>query len=38
MGRPLENVPLRKLVRSVKEELGERLKMAFSDSDKPKRD
>jgi hypothetical protein len=38
-GRPLEDVPLRKLVKSVKGELEERVKMAFSDSlDKTKRE
>jgi len=38
-GRPLEDVPLRTLVKRVKGELQERIKMSFSgESDKPKRD
>jgi hypothetical protein len=38
-GRPLEDVPLRKLVKTVKEDLEERVRMAFADSpDKPKRE
>ncbi|MGC2698499.1 MAG: hypothetical protein WA738_22145 [Candidatus Angelobacter sp.] len=35
-GRPLEDIPLRKLVKGVKEELSERIRMSFFD--KPKRD
>jgi hypothetical protein len=30
-GRPLENVPLRKLVSSVRRDIDEKVKMAFSD-------
>jgi hypothetical protein len=38
-GRPLESVPMRKLVKRVKDELHERIKMSFSDGeDKPKQD
>jgi hypothetical protein len=38
-GRPLENVPLRTLVKRVKGELHERIKMSFSGGeDKPKQD
>jgi hypothetical protein len=29
-GRPLEKVPMRTLVKRVREELGERIKMSFS--------
>jgi len=31
-GRPLENVPLRKLVSDVKREMDEKLRLALSDS------
>jgi hypothetical protein len=38
-GRPLEDVPLRTLVKRVKGELQERIKISFSSSsDKPKQD
>jgi hypothetical protein len=38
-GRPLEAVPLRKLVKRVKEDLHERIKMSFSGGEgKPKQD
>jgi hypothetical protein len=38
-GRPLEAVPMRKLVKRVKDELHERIRIAASDSsDKPKQD
>jgi hypothetical protein len=38
-GRPLEDVPLPTLVKRVKGELQERIKMSFSgESDKPKQD
>jgi hypothetical protein len=38
-GRPLEAVPMRKLVKRVKDELHERIRMSFSDGeDKPKQD
>jgi len=38
-GRPLEAVPLRKLVKRVKDELHERIRMSFSGGeDKPKQD
>jgi hypothetical protein len=38
-GRPLEHVPLRTLVKRVKEELDAKLKVSFADeSDKPKED
>ena len=38
-GRPLENVPLRTLVKRVKSELNERIKISFSAEDrKPKQD
>jgi hypothetical protein len=38
-GRPLENVPMRKLVKRVKDELHERIKIAASEgSDKHKQD
>jgi hypothetical protein len=33
-GRPLERVPLRTLVKRVKEELHERIKMGFADDDR----
>jgi hypothetical protein len=37
--RPLENVPMRTLVKRVKEELNEKIKMSFSGGDdKPKQD
>jgi hypothetical protein len=32
-GRPLEQVPMRKLVKRVKDELHERIKMSFSGDD-----
>ena len=38
-GRPLEGVPMRKLVKRVKDELHERIKIGASDKlDKPKQD
>ena len=37
-GRPLESVPLRKLVSDVKREMEEKLHPAFSDSRKSKSD
>ena len=38
-GRPLEGVPMRTLVKRVKDEIHERIKMSFSGSaDKPKQD
>jgi len=38
-GRPLEDVPLRTLVKRVKGELRERIKLSFSDrTDKPKQE
>jgi hypothetical protein len=38
-GRPLENVPMRKLVKRVKDELHERIRMSMSEGeDKAKRD
>jgi len=38
-GRPLEAVPMRKLVKRVKDELHERIKISFSVAeDKPKQD
>jgi hypothetical protein len=38
-GRPLENVPLRTLVKRVKAELHEKIKVSFSDAErKPKQD
>jgi hypothetical protein len=38
-GRPLEAVPMRKLVKRVKDELQERIRMSFSGGeDKPKQD
>jgi hypothetical protein len=33
-GRPLENVPLGKLVRSVKDDIRKELKLGFSDKSK----
>jgi hypothetical protein len=33
-GRPLEGVPLRKLVRSVKDDIRKELKLGFSDKSK----
>jgi len=36
-GRPLEGVPMRRLVKRVKDELHERIRMSMSeDADKPK--
>jgi hypothetical protein len=38
-GRPLEGVPMRKLVKRVKDELHERIKIGASEGqDKPKQD
>jgi len=38
-GRPLENVPLRTLVKRVREEIDEKLRMSFSGgTDKPKQE
>jgi hypothetical protein len=37
-GRPLENVPLRTLVKRVRGELEQRIKMSFSGADKTKQD
>jgi hypothetical protein len=38
-GRPLETVPMRKLVKRVKDELHERIRLSMSDKDdKPKQD
>lgn len=38
-GRPLEAMPMRKLVKRVKDELHERIKVSMSeDSGKPKQD
>jgi hypothetical protein len=38
-GRPLEGVPMRKLVKRVKDELHDKLRMSFAGGDdKPKQD
>jgi hypothetical protein len=37
-GRPLENVPLRRLVSDVKREMAEKLRPAFSNHDKSQSD